>query len=95
MIITSDPSEINDTFSNFYSTSDLPNDSTLMENFLDHLDVATHTHQNETRLDEPILQGEIATAISSLQSGKSPGPDGFPVEFIKIFSPHLVLPDSF
>lgn len=102
--ITSDPSKINDTFRNFYSrlyTSDLSNDNTLMKNFLDRLELPTLTHDNKTRLDEPISQGEIAAAISSLQSGKSPGPDGFPAEFFKTFSsllsPYLcsVLSDSF
>lgn len=72
-----------------------------MEDFLDHLEVHTLNHDNKTRLDEPISQGEIAAAISSLHSGKSPGSDGFPAEFFKTFSsllsPHLclVLSDSF
>ncbi|KAF7647189.1 hypothetical protein LDENG_00176120, partial [Lucifuga dentata] len=51
-------------------------------------------------LEKPISQEEIALAISSMQSGKSPGPDGFPVEFFKKFSSvlspqlHLVLSES-
>ena len=51
--LTSDPSKINDTFRSFYSrlyTSDPPNDSTLMENFLDHLEDPTLTHDNRSTL---------------------------------------------
>lgn len=50
---------------------------------------------NKRRLDEPISQEEIAAAISSLQSGKSPGPN-VPAEFFKSFSSLLLpLSDSF
>ncbi|KAF7643420.1 hypothetical protein LDENG_00239880 [Lucifuga dentata] len=40
---------------------------------------------------------EIQEAIKSLQSGKSPGPDGFPVEFYKKFPKELssVLTDMY
>ncbi|KAJ0009658.1 hypothetical protein NQD34_001360 [Periophthalmus magnuspinnatus] len=34
-------------------------------------------------LESPITQLEVDKAISTLQSGKCPGPDGFPVEFFK------------
>jgi hypothetical protein len=34
-------------------------------------------------LDKPITMSEITTAISSLATGKAPGPDGIPNEFIK------------
>lgn len=36
-------------------------------------------------LDQPITLKELYVAVSSLQSGKSPGPDEFPVEFYKVF----------
>ena len=82
--VTSDYSRINDTFRNFYSqlyTSESLNDNTLVDNFLNSLDMPKVSSDNKTRLDQPITQEEIAAAISSLQSGKSPGPDGFPAEF--------------
>lgn len=41
-------------------------------------------------LDVPFSKEEISAAISSLQSGKSPGPDSFSVEFFKSFAPQLV-----
>uniref|UniRef100_A0A3Q3MDC5 Reverse transcriptase domain-containing protein n=1 Tax=Labrus bergylta TaxID=56723 RepID=A0A3Q3MDC5_9LABR len=49
------------------------------------LAVLTLTDQEDQAnlLEGPISLFEIDTAISSLQSGKSPGADGFPVEFFK------------
>lgn len=37
------------------------------------------------KLEAPITQADIAQAISLMQSGKTPGPDGFPTEFFKRF----------
>lgn len=101
---TSDHSKINDTFRNFYSrlyTSDFPEDNNLMENFLNRLNIPKLPPDKKNKLEEPISKEEILLAISSLQSGKSPGPDGFPAEFFKTFSSLLspklcsVLSDSF
>lgn len=39
----------------------------------------------------PISALEIQVAIKSMQNGRSPGPDGFTVEFYKAFSASLVL----
>lgn len=39
------------------------------------------------KLEEPIT--ELSIAVKSLQSGKSPGPDGYPVEFYKKLFPKL------
>lgn len=88
-IITSDYSEINATFKNYYSqlyTSEYPNDSTSADDFLNSLNIPLISSENKLKLDEPISKEEIAAAISSLQSGKSPGPDGFSAEFFKSFS---------
>ena len=57
-----------------------------MDNFLNQLNFPTLSPDGKMRLDEPITKEEIDAAISSLQSGKSPGPDGFPAEFFKTFS---------
>lgn len=40
-------------------------------------------------LDAPLTLSEIKETISSMNSGKSPGPDGYPVEFYKRFSNQL------
>lgn len=40
-------------------------------------------------LDSPITLEEVTEAFTVMQSGKSPGPDGYPVEFFKRFSEKL------
>lgn len=35
-------------------------------------------------LEKPLEAQEIESAIKSMQSGKTPGPNGFPVEFYKM-----------
>lgn len=87
--ITLDFSKINDMFKTFYFqlyTSELPKESTLMDNFLTLLNIPTLSSDSKNRLDKPIMQEELIAANSSLQCGKSPGPDGFPIEFFKAFS---------
>uniref|UniRef100_A0A8C9X2A1 Reverse transcriptase domain-containing protein n=1 Tax=Sander lucioperca TaxID=283035 RepID=A0A8C9X2A1_SANLU len=46
--------------------------------------------EDQASLDAPITNVEISQAISSMQSGRAPGPDGFPVEFYRLFSHKLV-----
>lgn len=41
-------------------------------------------------LDGPLTSDEVANAVHALQTNKSPGPDGFPVEFYQKFSKDLV-----
>lgn len=43
-------------------------------------------------LDAPISPEEVLGAIKLLKNGKSPGNNGFPVEFYKRYSQHLVPP---
>lgn len=49
--------------------------------FLDNLIFPHISEDQATLLESPISQLEIDKAISTLQSGKCPGEDGFPVEF--------------
>lgn len=87
--ITTDLSKINDTFTNFYKklySSESPDDSTPMKVFLNNLNIPGLSTEDQKILEKPITKEEIAKAISSLNSGKSPGPDGFPAEFFKSFS---------
>ncbi|XP_064410547.1 LINE-1 reverse transcriptase homolog isoform X1 [Latimeria chalumnae] len=40
-------------------------------------------------LEAPITKGEIVTAIRNINNGKSPGEDGFPIEFYKTYMEHI------
>ena len=60
-----------------------------IEDFLGRRNVPTLSSDVRNLLEAPISQEEVAAAISSLQSGTTPGPDGFPSEFYKEFSVQL------
>ena len=49
------------------------------------------------KLAMPITIEELSTAISCMQGGKCPGPDGYPIEFYRKFQHKLahVLKDMF
>lgn len=90
--LTTDPVEINNTFKEFYSelyTSTFPQDNSNMTTFLDSIDIPTIDVTAKDNLDKPIQLQEIVDAINKMQSGKSPGLDGYPVEFYKKFSSQL------
>ena len=90
--LLTDPLDINKQFHNFYSklyTSEHLTDLDLMGKFFENLEIPTVDEQSKMSLDNPITLDEINIAIASMQSGKSPGPDGFSTEFFKKFSPKL------
>lgn len=90
--ITSDPQEINSIFQKFYSdlyTSEFPYDDSLMSTFLANVKLPSVKQDQKSNLDKPLQLQEIEDSIKAMQSGKTPGPDGFPVEFYKKFSSKL------
>ena len=98
--LTIDPIEINNTFKAFYTnlyTSEFPLDSSNMLQFLNYLDIPKVDVDVKTELDKPLQLQEIFDSIQKMQSGKTPGPDGYPVEFYKKFSSQLapILLDMF
>ncbi|XP_072135984.1 MTOR-associated protein MEAK7 isoform X2 [Mobula birostris] len=64
-------------------------DKTNMERFLDNLEIPTLEPEEVENLDRALGQEEINNAIMAMQSGKSPGPDGYPIEFYKKFKDKL------
>lgn len=56
-----------------------------MHAFLDNLDIPCRNSDEQTNMDASISD-EATLAIQSIQSGKTPGPDGFPIAFYKAFS---------
>ena len=94
-VVLSDTRDINKTFSDFYSnlySSECPSDIWDNDNPLDNIGYPTLDESLSKGLGEPISLIEIQEAIKTMQNGKSPGPDGYTVEFYKIFS-HLICPE--
>ncbi len=89
--ITTDHSAINEKFRDFYSTLYTADSFQRgdVEDFLGRLKVPTLSSDVRNLLEEPISQEEVIAAITSLQSGKSPGSGGFPSEFYKKLSVQL------
>ncbi len=84
--ITVDPQEINSIFHKYYSylySSEFPQDDSFMSTFLTNVNLPTVKIDQNNNLDKPLQLQEIEDSIKAMQSGKAPGPDGFPVEFYK------------
>ena len=85
--VTTDPLGISNIFSDFYSklySSELSPHDWDNPNPLDFL--VFPQAEDSTGLGAPITISEVKEAIDSLQSNKSPGPDGYSTEFYKTFS---------
>ncbi|KAL6076002.1 hypothetical protein STEG23_007609 [Scotinomys teguina] len=90
--ITTDNEEIQRTirtyFKNLYSTK-LEN-LEEMDKFLDRYHIPKLDQDQIDNLNRPITPEEIETVIKSLPTKKSPGPDGFSVEFYQTFKEELI-----
>lgn len=51
--------------------------------FFSNLNIPTIDLDSKERLEQNLTLEEINNSIMSLQSGKAPGPDGFPTDFYK------------
>lgn len=77
---------INDQFKSYYAklyTSQTSTNTAEIQAFLDGLELPKINKEDQTTLDTSITNEDIIQAINSMQSGKAPGPDGFPTEFYK------------
>lgn len=82
------PQIINNQFLEFYSslyTSESLSNENDYENFFKGFTLPTIEPSVAAELDRSFTVGEIKNAVMSMQSGKSPGSDGFPSEFYKVF----------
>ena len=81
--------EINQVFKNFYknlyTSSCAPNPEDT-EAFFSGLHLPPISIEQKDMLDAQITDEEIRATISSMKTGKSPGLDGFPVEYYKKYS---------
>lgn len=84
--IVSSTKEINEVLQQFYKelyTSDINPTQEELTDFFSNINLPKLTPDQVEVLDNPITENEIRTAISGMKSGKSPGLDGFPVEYYK------------
>ncbi len=58
---------------------------TSRAHFFTKLDMPKISLEDQQLHDSPLQLSKITAAIRSMHNGKSPGPDGFPVEFHKKF----------
>ena len=63
-----------------------------MHEFLNKLNSQTLTDEDGEHLEKEITSEENREPIFNTAGGKSPGLDGFPVEFYRSFSPKLIDP---
>ena len=88
---TSDQMAINNQFRNFYEnlySSDTPTSSGSTD-FFQSLQLPALSSEDASSLDGNISEIEIIQAITLMNSGRAPGPDGFSIEFYKKFSVQL------
>ncbi len=80
--------EINKVFHDFYAglcLSEMNPSPDKIDAFFSKINFPKLTEEQGKKLDEAITEQEVRDAILSLKVGKSPGLDGFPVEYYKRF----------
>lgn len=69
--------------------------TTQMRCFFDHLEFPIISSTQEWETDQPLQKGEITDSIKTMQSGRAPRPDSFPIEFYKKFSKNICTPSRY
>lgn len=86
-----DIQSIKSSFQSFYTqlyTSENPSDIDI-NSFLENMPLPLLSEEDREQLNSSFTSEEVFQAIQSLSSGKSPGLDGYPVEFCKTFWPQI------
>lgn len=92
-----DPVEINEAFRVYYEklySSDCSPSNELQTQFLNCLDLPQISGEDQMNLEKGIIGEEISAAIDAMTSGKTPGPDGLPIDIYKKFKEKLIKPFS-
>lgn len=98
----SHPQAISDEFSDFYHKLYNRKDDPLLgipsgaaiDSFLRSINLPSLSDTQLLQLNAPFSNEELDATIQSLPNGKSPGPDGFSNEYIKLYHP-ILTPHSF
>ena len=90
--ITYHPQEINHTFFNFYNnlyqSQQAPSEESL-EEYLSLIKLPEISSLDKQMLNSPFTEEEVLATINTMSLNKSPGPDGFSVDFYKEFWPEI------
>lgn len=87
-----DIQSIKSSFLDFYThlyTSENPIETDI-HTFLEKLSLPSISDSDKERLNAPFTSDEVLQAIKSMPSGKTPGLDGYSVEFYKTFWPQIM-----
>ena len=77
--------EIKTFYINLYSSREHTMTNVNLEELLQGQDVPTLNEEERDTLDRPLLAEELSSALKHMKNDKSPGPDGYTVEFFKFF----------
>ena len=77
--------EANKFYSNLYTSKLSDTIGHRDTEFFPDKDVIKLDEQTKSCLDDPLTEKELAETLISMKNGKSPGLDGFPAEFYKMF----------
>ena len=76
--------ELNFFYESLYSDNEQYNEDQCYD-FIQSMSLPTINETQKTQCDTPITEHECWQTISQLANNRSPGPDGFAVEFYKVF----------
>lgn len=91
--VVTDTKEINGVFRKYYEdlhTPEIYPNHEDISDFFDRVDLPKLSSEQAKLLDGPVTEFEIRNAISGMRNGKSPGLDGFPIEYYKEYIDILV-----
>lgn len=90
--LVTEQSKINGAFREFYSNlyqAECHTPMHKMEEFVNNISLPSLSIQDSLELEAPIRDSETLAAINNLANGKSPGADGYTIEFYKRFQNNL------
>ncbi|KAL9989297.1 hypothetical protein ACROYT_G003831 [Oculina patagonica] len=76
-------------YESIYQSKESDNTSSQESSFFKAENVTPLSHDEQQLCDGPITEAECLNAINGFKKDKTPGTDGFPVEFYKFFWPEL------